>query len=294
MVGRDNPRAAGASRRQHEIEHRASECGERSHLDIVGGGVDRHKREMTEPPTDVPEIFDRAARRLRRGRVSGSGFFAEHMAEDLLDRLDDVKRTFKAALIVGAVPTLIEGLAARGIKATICDPSPRRATWATDEDNLVHPPECLFFANFTGAPTLVSLRQAIASADAEAGTAVARLHPQIDVRSAGDLLTRAGFALPVADIDTVDVAYTNLARLLTDLREAGATNMLKQRYPVSRAWLAAAETAFAALAGADGKTHETLSFITLTGWAPSPDQPKPARRGSGTTSLAQLLDKRFD
>lgn len=280
---------------------------------------------MTLPTAHVPEIFDRVARRMQRGRVRGGGFFADLMTSDLLDRLDDVKRQFTSALLVGAEPALVEGLVTRGINTTVCDPSPDRADWSVDEDAIIHAPAAfdlilssgtldtvndlpgalvllrrmlkpdgLLLANFAGAPSLPALRQAVAAADTASGKAIARLHPQIDVRSAGDLLTRAGFALPVADIDTIEVAYSSLARLTADLREAGATNVLKDRHPVTRAWIAEAGDAFAAQAGPDGKTRESLSFITLTAWSPSPDQPKPARRGSGRTSLAAILDKSAD
>lgn len=274
---------------------------------------------------NVPDIFDRNARRLRRGRVLGSGFFADMLARDLLERLDSVKRDFRDALIVGAVPMLIEATRSKNINVTACDPSPHRAEWAVDEDRIDGVPESfdlilacgtldsvadlpgaliqmrrllrpdgLLLANFAGAPTLTTLRQCVAQADAEAGQAVARFHPQIDVRSAGDLLTRAGFALPVADLDTVEIAYASLGQLLTDLREAAATNVLKTRHPVTRQWLADCDSAFSSRADFDGKTHETISYITLTGWAPAPDQPKPARRGSGKTSLAAILNKRLD
>lgn len=280
---------------------------------------------MSSQAGPVPDIFDRKARALRRGRVSGGGFIAETMARDLIERLDDVKRDFTTALIVGAEPVLIEAAAARGIATTICDPAPRRATAAMDEDRIDFAPasfdlilatgtldtvtdlpgalilmrrtlrpDGLLLANFAAAPSLISLRRAVAVADAALNRAIARFHPQIDVRSAGDLLTRAGFALPVADVDTLTVAYASIDRLLADLRDASATNMLSTRRPVSRQWLAAVSSAFSALAGPDGKTIETLSYITLTGWAPSPDQPKPAARGSGKTSLASVLNKRLD
>ena len=266
---------------------------------------------MPTTPAQVPEIFDRNARRMRGNRASRSSFFIETMTADLFDRLDSVKRTFVRALVIGAQPLLVDGLGARGIGCEV---------YTGDEDRLdvgnagfdlivssgtldtvsdlpgalllmrrALKPDGLLLANFAGAPSLSALRIAVTKADAATGNAVARLHPQIDVRSAGDLLVRAGFTLPVADLDTVDVAYVNLGRLLTDLREAAATNILVQRYPASRGWLAAVDAAFTAQAGDAGRTHETLSYITLTGWAPAPDQPRPARRGSGLASLVDAL-----
>jgi SAM-dependent methyltransferase len=264
---------------------------------------------MSAPLKSVPEIFDRNARHLRRGRISGGGFFAETMAADLFERLDMVKREFSCALIVGPGSHLSAGLRERGIDHDVyLEEEDRLAVGETRFDLILSSgvldtvadlpgalllmrralePDGLLLTNFAGAPSLSALRTAIAAADGD--TAVARLHPQVDVRSAGDLLVRAGFALPVADLDTMDIAYATIGRLLTDLREAAATNVLAMRYPVSRQWMADASTAFEALAGQDGLTHETLSFITLTGWAPAPGQPQPARRGSGTTSLADAL-----
>jgi hypothetical protein len=122
-------------------------------------------------------------------------------------------------------------------------------------------------AAFAGAPSLPTLRAIVAATDAASGMAVPRLHPQIDVRAAGDLLVRAGFAMPVADLATVNVAYSSLSNLIADLREGAATNVLAERHGVTKSWLSAASAAFSGLADAEGRTHETLSYITLTGWA---------------------------
>lgn len=148
-------------------------------------------------------------------------------------------------------------------------------------------PDGLLLAAFVGAGSFPRLRQALATAERD--RPVARLHPQIDVRSAGDLLVRAGFALPVADIETLDIGYPDLFRLLGDLRGMAATNMLAERHPLSRAALAAAAAAFASAAGPDGRTRERIEIVFLTGWSPDASQPQPARRGSATTSLAQAL-----
>jgi NADH dehydrogenase [ubiquinone] 1 alpha subcomplex assembly factor 5 len=132
------------------------------------------------------------------------------------------------------------------------------------------------------------------AADEAEGGASPRIHPQIDVRAAGDLLARAGFALPVADTSRIEVRYPSLTRLAGDLRGMGATNILRSRSkrPLSRLALAAAAAEFASKAGADGKTAERFEIVNLLAWAPSPDQPKPARRGSGTASLAAALPPR--
>ena len=287
----NNARTARTARREHEIKHRFHECLD--HSNVVGGTIRRHKREMRPP-----EIFDRNARRTQRGRIKGGGFFAETMIEDVLDRLDAVTREFADALIIGAEPGLIAALTAKGIHCVVVDPG--RGGRIEDEDSLSVSPSAfdlviaigtldtvadlpgalllmrralkpggLLLAAFASAPSLTALRQAAATADATQGRAVQRLHPQIDVRAAGDLLVRAGFHMPVADMLTINVAYPNLARLIEDLRAAGATNVLAERHSVTRAWLNTASEAFQNLAMPDGHVHEQLSFIALTGWAAS-------------------------
>jgi len=109
------------------------------------------------------------------------------------------------------------------------------------------------------------------------------------VRAAGDLLTRAGFALPVADCETLSVRYSAFRTLIADLRAMGATNLLaaRDRRPFGRVGLAAATADFEE----DGGTVERFEIVHLAGWAPGPDQPRPAARGSGSVSLADALKR---
>ena len=148
-------------------------------------------------------------------------------------------------------------------------------------------PDGLFLGAMVGAGSLATLRTALRAAEKD--RPVARLHPQIDVRSAGDLLMRAGFALPVADAEPLNVRYGNLGRLFDDLRGMAGSNILVDRQAMGRSTLARASAAFADGADPDGRVSERFEIIYLTGWAPSPDQPQPARRGSATASLAQAL-----
>lgn len=151
-------------------------------------------------------------------------------------------------------------------------------------------PDGLFLAAFIGGGSLSTLRDVLRAA--EAGRPVARLHPQVDVRAGGDLLMRAGFALPVADVEILTVRYGDLFGLLRDLRGMAATNVMPGRRAIGRETLARAAAAFADRADPDGRTREYFHIIYLTGWAPAPSQPQPARRGSGTASLAAALRPR--
>ncbi len=148
-------------------------------------------------------------------------------------------------------------------------------------------PDGLFLGAFVGAGSLPALRGALRAAESD--RPAARLHPQIDVRSAGDLLMRAGFTLPVADVETLDVGYRDIGRLYGDLRGMAASNVLAQRQPLRADTLARTIAAFAAAADDRGRTHETFQMVFLTGWSPDPSQPKPARRGSATASLGDAL-----
>ena len=127
-----------------------------------------------------------------------------------------------------------------------------------------------------------------AAEEAEGLAPSPRIHPQIDVRAAGDLLVRAGFALPVVDRDVIEVRYRALGNLVADLRAMAAGNILarRSRRPLTRTGLAAAAADFGTA------TLERFEIVYLSGWAPAPGQPVPARRGSATASLADALKPR--
>jgi NADH dehydrogenase [ubiquinone] 1 alpha subcomplex assembly factor 5 len=281
---------------------------------------------------DAP--FDRALRRLRRDRAAASRDSADYLfrlaADELVERLDLVSRRFERSLDLGCAGGYLTGrLRERGIEVVPADPGGRFAAAAdgvqVEEDRLPFGDAAfdlvvsvgaldtvndlpgalllirralradgLFLGAFLGAGSLPRLRSAMLAADEAEGGAAPRIHPQIDVRAAGDLLVRAGFALPVADSWGVDVRFPDLPTLVRDLRAMGGTNILaeRSRRPIGRSGLAAAIADFAAAAGADGKTAERFEFVQLVGWAPSPDQPKPARRGSAKVSLADALRRR--
>ncbi|MES2055470.1 MAG: methyltransferase domain-containing protein [Pseudomonadota bacterium] len=274
-----------------------------------------------------PDIFDRNLRRLRRDRAApdyaAHDFLRAAMLDGIAERLESVTRTFSEVLDLGCFDGSF--VAPAGARIVRSDPGAVFANRAqgvqADEDQPSFPdasfdlivaagtldtvsdlpgalalarralrPDGLFMAAFTGGNSLSTLRAVLR--DAEGERPAARIHPQVDVRSAGDLLMRAGFALPVADVETLTVRYRDIWSLFRDLRGMAATNLLPGTPPLRRDTLARAAQAFAARGDGDGRTGERFDIVFLTGWAPDESQPKPARRGSGVASLAEALKRR--
>ncbi|MGH6817136.1 MAG: methyltransferase domain-containing protein, partial [Methylovirgula sp.] len=154
-------------------------------------------------------------------------------------------------------------------------------------------PDGLFLGCLLGGRSLEELRAALAAAEIEiVGGTSPRVVPFADVRDMGGLLQRAGFALPVADVEPLTVRYTHMFALLADLRGMGATNVLVERLhrPTRRRiFLRAAEIYARDYADADGRLRATFELLFLSGWAPHESQQKPLRPGSAKLRLADAL-----
>ncbi len=154
-------------------------------------------------------------------------------------------------------------------------------------------PDGFFAASMIGGGTLTELRQAFLAAEARVeGAASLHVSPFVDLRDAAGLMQRAGFAMPVVDLETITVTYADVFGLIRDLRGMGEQNALaaRRRKPLRRETvLALAEEYQARFAGPDGRIPATFEIVTLTGWAPGPDQPVPKRRGTATHRLADAL-----
>lgn len=154
-------------------------------------------------------------------------------------------------------------------------------------------PDGLFLAMLPGGETLKELRQSFEQAELAASGGISpRVSPFIDVRDAGSLLQRAGFALPVVDSERLTVSYAHPLKLLHDLRNMGEASALiagrKDFTPCSLMMLMA-DRYMQDFTGEDGRIAATFELVTLTAWKPHAAQPQPARRGSGQVHLAQAL-----
>ena len=250
-------------------------------------------------------------------------FLAPIIAETLRDRLSMVTRTFPRTLVIGAHDAALIGhLRGTGTDLTLLEAGPRLAArtgaMAGEADAIDLPfasfdlilwpggldsvndvpgallrlrallaPDGLLLGAFVGDGSLPRLRRAIM---ADGVRSVARLHPQIDLAAMGNLLQRTGFTMPVVDVEALDVRYGDWFGLVRDLRATGLSSRLTPAPPpLTREEAARIAVAFTAQADADGRVSENFRLIHFSGWAPHPDQPKPARRGSGTASLADAL-----
>jgi SAM-dependent methyltransferase len=154
-------------------------------------------------------------------------------------------------------------------------------------------PDGLFLAALLGGDTLTELRRSFAMAESELEGGVSpRVAPFADVREMGALLQRAGFALPVTDVERITVRYGTPFRLLHDLRRMGAANPLveRRRVPLRRATLMRAMEVYAErFADPDGKVRASFDIIWLSGWSPHESQQQPLRPGSAKQRLADAL-----
>lgn len=248
------------------------------------------------------------------------------IAGRLLDRLDDTTHRFTRALDIGGRGSVAPALRARGMGVVSLDVAPLMASRAggiavaAEIDFLPFAPasfdlaiasvslhwvndlpgallqirrslrqDGLFLASIPIFGTLDALRTALTEAEsALTGGASPRVSPFPDLRDCAALLQRAGFALPVADSEDIELLYADPMALLRDLRAAGEANALLQRnrrLPPATLF----PMALAALPKRDGRTVARLRLAFLTGWAPSETQPKPLRPGSATTSLIEAL-----
>ncbi|MEM1307612.1 MAG: methyltransferase domain-containing protein [Pseudomonadota bacterium] len=154
-------------------------------------------------------------------------------------------------------------------------------------------PDGLLLGAIVGGRTLEELAEVMALAESSVrGGMSPRVAPRVDVRDLGALLQRAGFAMPVTDSDCMTVTYATLFDLIRDLKGMGATNALveRSRVPTTRGLLLRAAELYAERHGLDdGRINATFEVLTMTGWAPHPDQPRPLKPGSATHRLADAL-----
>jgi SAM-dependent methyltransferase len=154
-------------------------------------------------------------------------------------------------------------------------------------------PDGLLLAALLGGDTLTELRESFAVAESEVTGGVSpRVAPFADLRDMGALMQRAGFALPVTDVDRVVVRYSSPLALMADLRRMGATNPLveRRRVPLRRSVLARVLEVYAErFSDSDGKVRASFDIVWLSGWAPHESQQQPLRPGSAKARLADAL-----
>jgi SAM-dependent methyltransferase len=277
-----------------------------------------------------PLIFDRRLLRTRQRRAARLGpatFLIDRIAQELADRLAAVLRTFDRAVDLGTPTDAVQRvLAASGKVGMLIHTGALawRPTVAADEEALPFAdgtlglvvsglalqfvndlpgtllqvrralkPDGLFLAALLGGETLTELRAAFAAAEAEVEDGASpRVAPFADLRELGALLQRAGFALPVVDLDRLTVRYDTAFALMHDLRRMGAANPLteRSRAPLKRrTLLRMAEIYRERFSDADGRVRATFDVIWLSGWAPHASQQQPLRPGTAERRLADAL-----
>jgi SAM-dependent methyltransferase len=277
---------------------------------------------MAANPNAAPILFDRAllrARQNRAQRIEPATFLLDRVAEDMEERLHAVLRDFSDVAEIWTPGELSRKPSRDRFKSIAqikLEPSGQEILALQPEslDLVVSAlafqfvndlpgvlaqirralrPDGLLLAAMTGGDTLSELRQSFAAAEAECEGGVSpRVAPFADLRDVGALLQRAGFALPVTDIDRVVVRYDSAFALMQDLRRMGATNVLveRRRTPTRRATLLRMAQIYAErFSDTDGRIRATFDVIWLSGWAPHESQQKPLKPGSAKAGLAEAV-----
>jgi SAM-dependent methyltransferase len=278
---------------------------------------------MIEDP--VPSLIDRGALRVRQARAARLGpakFLLERVSDDMRERLGAVLRDFKDVADVWTPGDIFQGaeqnrfdtiariglfdsadeglqLAPQSLDLAL---SALALQFANDLPGVLAQirralrPDGLFLAAMLGGDTLTELRESFTAAEVELeGGLSPRVLPFADLRDLGALLQRAGFALPVADVDRVVVRYDNAFALMQDLRRMGATNVLteRRRTPLRRATLLRMAQIYGErFADSDGRIRATFDIVWLSGWAPHASQQQPLKPGSAKASLEQAVKVR--
>lgn len=262
--------------------------------------------------TTRPDMTDPCALAHHRTRITPAGqFLHEIVAGEVEDRLTMVKRTFTVPAVITGLPDFWQNRH-RDARVVADSNTVDLATgvhdlvihalalhWANDPvGQLVQmrralKPDGLMLATLFGGRTLHELRACLAEAEAEiSGGLSPRVAPMGELRDLGGLIQRAGLALPVADAQSLTVAYDDLWHLMRDLRAMGETNALNSRPRTfaRRALFDRAATLYHQhFAMADGRIPATFDIVYLTGWAPSASQPKALRPGSAAQRLSDAL-----
>jgi SAM-dependent methyltransferase len=277
---------------------------------------------MAQNPPAAPFLFDRALLKRRQDRARKLGpasFLLDRVAEDVEERLAAVNRSFADVAELwtpgeGSLPRArFSPLTRIALADSLDEALPLRPEsldlvisalalqFVNDLPGVLAQirralrPDGLLLAAMIGGDTLTELRQSFAAAESECEGGVSpRVAPFVDLRDVGALLQRAGFALPVTDVDRVVVRYDNAFVLMADLRRMGATNILleRRRTPTRRAtMLRMAQIYVERFADPDGRIRATFDVIWLSGWAPHESQPKPLRPGSATASLEEAVKR---
>jgi len=272
---------------------------------------------MASKPDTAPILFDRALLRARQRRALKQGpvtFLLDRTAEEIGDRLQVVTRKFADVADVWSPGELLRQPVAdrfASITRLALDPDSERLPLGPESLDLAVSalafqfvndlpgvlaqirralrPDGLLLAAMLGGDTLTELRQSFAAAEAELEAGMSpRVAPFADLRDVGSLLQRAGFALPVTDVDRIVARYDSAFALMHDLRRMGATNIMveRRRTPTRRATLLRMAQIYGErFADSDGRIRVTFDVIWLSGWAPHESQPKPLKPGSAQASL---------
>ena len=240
----------------------------------------------------VPQIFDKKLLESRAKKIAHDDFLRIEIKNMLDERTSEINREFGSELAFERDAEFLEGEENSFdlIKSSLA------IHWINDVVGLlisakrILRPDGFFIANFFGGETLKELKKTFS--ETEKNSISPRISPFIDIKDAGMLLQRAGFALPVVDSDIIEVSYENIYALMHHLKKIGENNAVTKRRKnfTSKNFFAKADEIYKKNYSDDeGRIIATFEVVTISGWKPAASQQKPQIRGSAKISLKDVL-----
>ena len=259
-----------------------------------------------------------ALRRARAGKREQS-WLINRCIDDVVERIIGVNRNFDSILIIGA--DSLEGQLKKALPKgkynriecinSITELNERgnfniviSLLRLQTEDNVaevmikIHKnlkPDGLFIAAMFGGNTLTELRQVFYKTDNEIyGGLTPHIYPMTTYKQAAELLVRSGYNQPVVDSDRITVNYSNLNRLINDLRDLGETNVLnsKSKQILTKTYInSLTKNYLSSHSRKDGKLKCSFEILWLTGWVPHISQQKPLKPGPPKINFETLFNK---
>jgi SAM-dependent methyltransferase len=241
-------------------------------------------------------LFDRELLKINRARAlknfAKHNFLHHEIANRIAENVGFLNRKFENILEIGAFDNYLRNLVEeKSTKYVFCQDQENLSLKPQSFDLILSnlnlhfinqipqfllqikealKPSGVFIASFFGEENLHELAHVLYESENEIYGGVSPIMPPtIDVKTAANLLAKAGFQNPISDFAKIEVEYSSVLNLLKDLKNMGQGNILNKRSRrfFSKRFLAKICQNYQKIySNSEDKILATFEVVTVTGW----------------------------